>query len=171
MPVRSSLPSKVYSSSLPPAFSASRQSPSSAGIDGHRLLQVQRQLLLAELLHQLGLLLDHDQLALVDHADAVGHLLGLVDVVGGQDDGDAAFAQAPHQRPHVAAQLDVHARGRLVEKQDLRLVRQRLGDHHAALHAARQRHDLVVALVPQRQVAQHLLDVRRVRRAAEQTRG
>jgi hypothetical protein len=37
----------------------------------------------------------------------------------------------------------------LVQKQDLRLVRQRLGDHHAPLHAARQRHDLGILLVPQ----------------------
>ena len=70
--------------------------------------------------------------------------------------------------PHVAPQLDVDAGGRLVEEQDLRLVRERLGDHHAALHAARQRHDLAVLLVPQRQVAQHLLEVGRVRRLAEQ---
>ena len=73
-----------------------------------------------------------------------------------------------HHLPHVLAQLDVDAGGRLVEEQDLRLVRQRLGDHHAALHAAGQRHDLAVLLVPQRQVLQHLLDVRGVGRLAEQ---
>ena len=56
-----------------------------------------------------------------------------------------------HHLPHVLAQLDVDAGGRLVEEQDLRLVRQRLGDQHAALHAAGQRHDLAVLLVPQRQ--------------------
>ena len=62
-------------------------------------LQLQRQLLLAELAHQLGLLLDQDQLALVDDADAVGHLLGLLDVVRGEDDGDAAVAQRAHHLP------------------------------------------------------------------------
>ena len=129
---------------------------------------MQRELLLAELLHERGLLLDHDQLALADDADAVGHLLGLVDVVRGEDDGDARVAQAPHQRPHVAAQLDVDAGGRLVEEEDLGLVRERLGDEDAALHPARQRHDLVVALLPQRQLAQHLLQVRGIRRAAEE---
>ena len=96
-----------------------------------------------------------------DDADAVGHLLGFVDVVRGQDDRDAGSLQPAHQRPHVAPQLDVDAGGRLVEEQDARLVRQRLGDQHAALHAARERHDLAVLLVPQREVAQHLLDVRR----------
>ena len=77
-------------------------------------------------------------------------------------------AQRAHHLPHVAPQLDVDAGGRLVEEQDLRLVRQRLGDHHAPLHAAGQRHDLAVLLVPQRQVAQHLLEVGGVRRLAEQ---
>ena len=82
--------SKVYSSSLPPFFSCEAPVGQAGGNRRQRLAQVQRELLLAELLHQRGLLLDHDQLALVDHADAVGHLLGLVDVVRGEDDGDAA---------------------------------------------------------------------------------
>jgi hypothetical protein len=38
-------------------------------------------------------------------------------------------------------------------------VRQRLGDHQATLHAARQRHDLVVLLVPQGQLFQDLGDM------------
>ena len=50
---------------------------------------------------------------------------------------------AAHDVPHVLPQLDVDARGRLVEEQDLRIVRERLRDHHAPLHAARERHDLV----------------------------
>ena len=65
------------------------------------------------------LVLDQDQLALADHADAVGHLLGFLDVVRGQDDGHAALAQLAHHLPHVVAQLDVDAGGRLVEEQDL----------------------------------------------------
>ena len=78
----------------------------------------QHELLLAELAHQLGLLLDEDQLALGDDADAVGHLLGFLDVVRGQDDGDAGGAQLAHHLPHVLAQFDVDAGGRLVEEQD-----------------------------------------------------
>jgi hypothetical protein len=85
-----------------------------------------------------------------------------------QDDRDAAVAQAAHHLPHVAAQLDVDAGRGLVEKQDRRLVRQRLGDQHAPLHAAGQGQDLRVPLVPQRQVAQDSLDVRRVGLPAEQ---
>ena len=132
------------------------------------LLQMQDQLLLAELAHQLGLVLDQNDLAFVDDADAVGHLLGFLDVMRGQDDGDAGGAQIAHHLPHVLAQFDVDAGGRLVEEQDLRLVRQRFGDQHAPLHAAGQRDDLGVLLVPQRQRAQHLLDMRRVARLAEQ---
>jgi hypothetical protein len=67
---------------------------------GHRRerrLQLQGQSLLAELAHELGLVLDQDQLALVDHADPVGHLLGLLDVVGGQDDGDAGRSERAHE--------------------------------------------------------------------------
>ena len=79
-----------------------------------------------------------------------------------------AASERAHQLPHVPAQLDVDARRRLVEEQDPRLVRQRLGDQQAPLHAARERHDPVVLLVPERQVAQHLLDVRGIGRLAEQ---
>ncbi len=53
------------------------------------ILQVQGQLLLAELMHQGGLILDQDQLATADDTDAVGHFLGFLDVMRGQDDGHA----------------------------------------------------------------------------------
>ena len=89
--------------------------------------------------------------------------------MGGQDDGDAGFAQLADQLPHVAAQLHVHASGRLVQKQHARLMAQRLGDHHTALHAARQFQYLGVALVPQRQVAQYFLDMGGIARLAEQS--
>ncbi len=132
------------------------------------VVQFERQLLLAELVHQLGLVLDQDDLALVDDADAVGHLLGFLDVMRGEDDGDAGRAQRAHELPHVLAQFDVDAGGRLVEKKNLRLVRQRLGDQQPALHAAGQRHDLGVLLVPQRQVLEHLGDMVGIRRLAEE---
>src|SRR5688500_7390372 len=114
MPARSSCASKRYSGPFPPASSSTGRSASPAGMrvedvfklvsasiqfDGpirepgrnarHRLEEVQRELLLAELPHEDGFLLHHDQLALVDDADAVGHLLGLVDVMRGENDGDA----------------------------------------------------------------------------------
>ena len=97
----------------------------------------------------------------------VGHGLGLFDVMGRQDDRDAVFLQAAHDLPHVPAQFHVHARGRLVEEQDPRLMGQRLGDQNAPLHAPRQRPDLAVALVPERQLPQHVLDQGLVTRLAE----
>ncbi len=130
---------------------------------------MQFELLSAELLHQLGLLLDQHDLAVVDDTDAVGHLLGFLDVMRGEDDSDAGVAQPAHDLPHRLAQFDVDARRRLIEKQDLRLVRQSFRDHHAALHAAGERDDLALALVPQRQLLEHLLDMRGIARLAEQT--
>ena len=47
-------------------------------------------------------------------------------------------------------------------------MHQRLGDQHAALHAARERDDLAFAPFPQRDVLQRLLDDLGVRRLAEE---
>jgi hypothetical protein len=127
-----------------------------------RLLQGQRQLLFAELAHQRALVFDQDDLAVVDDADPVGHLLGFLDIVGSQDDGHAPLPQSAHHFPHVAAQLHVHAGSRLVQEQDFGLVRQRLGNQHAPLHAAGQRHHLGVPFVPKRQRTQDVLDVGRI---------
>ena len=123
-----------------------------------RLLQLQRQLLLAELAHQLGLVLDQDDLALVDDADAVGHLLGLLDVVGGQDDGDAAVAQRAHQLPHVRRSSTStpavgSSRNRICGSCDsaLAIITRRFMPPDSVMI-------LAVLLVPQRQILQHLLD-------------
>ena len=56
----------------------------------------------------------------------------------------------------------------LIQKQHLRLVHQRLGDHHPPLHAARERDDLALAPLPERHVLQHLLDVPRVSWSSEE---
>ena len=133
------------------------------------LEQVQGQELLAELPHQHRLLLHHDELAFVHYTDAIGHLLGLIEIMRRQDDGDAGRAQGAHDVPHVLAQLDIDAGRRLVEEQDLRLVRKRLGDQHPPLHAARERHHPTVPPLPQRQLFQHLFDMRRIAWLAEQT--
>src|SRR5215471_1574282 len=101
-----------------------------------RLEKIERQLLLAKLFHQLDFFFDHDQFSLVDHPDSVGHFLGLVDIVSGQDDCHAAFSQASHQGPHLAAQFDVDAGGRLIQKENLWLVRQGFGNQNAPLHTA-----------------------------------
>ena len=80
----------------------------------------------------------------------------------GQDDRHALRLEVGHDRPHVAAQLHIDPRRRLVQKQHARLVGQRLGNQHPALHAARQAFDQTVFLVPQRQLSQHLFHLRRI---------
>ena len=77
-------------------------------------------------------------------------------------------AQPPNQRPHVAPQIDVDARGRLVEEQHVGLVAERLGDHDPPFHAARQFNDPGVALVPQRKLVQQLFDIGGIGRPPEQ---
>ena len=86
----------------------------------------------------------------------------------GQDDGDALRLERAHELPHVLSQHDVDACGGLIEKEDLRLVRQRLRDEQAALHPAGERDDLAVFLVPQRQILEHLFEVRGIGPLAEQ---
>src|SRR5690606_11365843 len=154
-------------------FGAPRRQGELVGGEFHRygvktVMQFEYQLFAAELAHQFRLFLDQHDLALVDDPDPVRQLLGFLDVVGRQDHGHARRAQRAHHVPHVLAQFDVDPGRRHVEKQDVRLVREGLGNQDAALHAAGQRDDLAVALVPQAQVSQHLLHVDRVVAVAEQ---
>ena len=88
--------------------------------------------------------------------------------MGCEDDGRAFITQLAHQPPHISPELDIHTGSRLVEEQQLGLVAQRLGNHHAPLHAAGQLGDLAVALVPERKCTQDLLDQRIVARLAEE---
>lgn len=118
--------------------------------------------------HHRCLLVDHHDFPAIDHTHPIGHFLGLLDIVRGEDDGDAARTHLVDDRPHALAQLDIDPRGRLVEKQQVGLVRQRLCDQHAPLHPARQRHDALVTLVPQAQALEDLLDPRWIGREAEQ---
>ena len=54
--------------------------------------------------------------------------LGLVEIGGGDDDGDAFLAQVVEDAPEVAARDRIDAGGRLVEQQHLRRVDQRAGE-------------------------------------------
>ena len=68
---------------------------------------------------------DPDHLARANDADAVGEVLGLVHVVGGEQDGLAQLAHATHDLPGVAPCRRVEAGRRLVEEQQLRVSDQR----------------------------------------------
>jgi hypothetical protein len=96
-----------------------------------------------------GVLLDQragrtlgDDPAAVHHHEPVAELLGLVHVVRGEHERDAALLQPVEPVPQHVARLRVEAGGRLVEQQQLGLVDERAGDGDAPLHPARQRLDL-----------------------------
>ncbi len=68
----------------------------------------------------------------VGHQDhAVGVSVGLLEVVGREDDRLAARGESPHRGPELTARLDVHADGRLVEDQHGRVGDQREREAHA----------------------------------------
>ena len=90
-----------------------------------------------------------DDPGLVHDDQPVAQLLGLVHVVGRQDERHAALLQSIEPIPEQVARLRVEARRRLVEQQERGLVDQRAGDGQASLHPARQRLDLVVRALGQ----------------------
>ncbi|GAB4007892.1 hypothetical protein GCM10029992_62820 [Glycomyces albus] len=85
-----------------------------------------------------------DDPALVHDHEAVAELLGLVHVVGGQQDRHALLLELEQALPHQVAGLRVQAGGGLVEEDQVGLVDQGPGDGQAALHAAGEVVDLVV---------------------------
>ena len=91
---------------------------------------------------------------MIDDRDAVAQLLGLFEIVRRQHHGDAAAVQFADIGPELLAQLDVDARGGLVQHQHRGRVDHRLGDHQAALHATGQGAGIGVGLVLQMHRAQ-----------------
>ena len=130
---------------------------------------MQHQLLLAHVPHEFVFFFNQNNLAVIDDANAVRKLFSFFDVMCGQDYRYAFLAQCFDDVPHVLPQFDVYTCRRFVEKQDLRFVRQRLGDEHTTLHAAGQSRTYRVFLVPERKRLQHFLQVFRVGTLAEQT--
>jgi hypothetical protein len=76
-----------------------------------------------------------DDLAAVDDADAVGEHVGLLEVLGREEDGHAVAGQAADLVPQRGTALRVQARGGLVEEQQARAVHEREAEIQAALHA------------------------------------
>lgn len=74
--------------------------------------------------------------AVVEDRDVVGEFVGLVQVLGGEEDGDAAGDELADDAPHGVAAAWVEAGGRLVEEDDPRVADQRHGDVETALHPA-----------------------------------
>ncbi len=73
---------------------------------------------------------------MVEDGDAVGELVGFLEVLGGEEDGDAAGDEFADDLPHGVAGAGVEAGGGFVEEDDPRAADEGHGDVEAALHAA-----------------------------------
>ena len=78
-----------------------------------------------------------DDPAVVDDRQPVGQRVGLLEVVGREEDRRARLAQAADLVPHPGSRLRVEAGRRLVEEQDRRAMDDAEPDVEPALHAAR----------------------------------
>src|SRR6266508_391262 len=86
-----------------------------------------------------------DDLPVVDDRQAPRQPVGLLEVVGGQQDGEPLAGQAGDLLPHVGAGLGVQAGGGLVQEQRPGAVDQPHGHVQLALHATRVGAGLAVA--------------------------
>ena len=115
-----------------------------------------------------------DHPAGVDDHDAVGELLGLVEEVGGEHDGDAVGAQLADELPGGAPGLRVHAGRRLVQEHQLGTADERQRQRQPLLLAAGQPlHRRAGDLGQPDRVQQHFAgpaDARRRRRTAAAAR-
>ena len=75
-----------------------------------------------------------DDAAVVEYGDLVGELVGLFEILGGEEDGDALGDELADDLPHRAATARVQAGGGLVEEDDPRAADQRHGQVEPAPH-------------------------------------
>ena len=103
----------------------------------------------------LGLaLLDDD--AAVHEDDVVGDLAGEAHLVGHDDHRHALLGELAHDAQHLADELGVEGRGRLVEEHQLGVHRQRPGDGDALLLAAGELRRVGVRLVAEPDLLEQL---------------
>ena len=96
--------------------------------------------------------------ALVEHDDVVAGVLDVGQQVRGEDEIDALVVrEVADELEHLVASLGVHAVGRLVEKQQIGIVDERLRQLDALLHARRVRLDVAVPRLAQADVVEHLV--------------
>ena len=94
----------------------------------------------------------------VDDADAVG-AVHLLDVMGGDDDGELALLTQPaNVAPQPVTRLRIQADGRFIEKQDACVVHEGAGDLQPALHARGERPHQCSAPFREFDELEHLLD-------------
>ena len=108
-----------------------------------------------------------DQPAVVEQRDPVGEVVGLLQVLRGEEDGDAAGHEVTDDLPHAAAAARIEAGGRLVEEDDARPADQRHRQVEPAPHAAGVRHGQLPGGVDQVELIEQLRDPPAARRAVE----
>ena len=87
---------------------------------------------------------------MIDDADAVGHTVGFVHVVRGEEHGHAlGLVDLLHMRPELVAALGIEAQRGLVEEENARRMQKAARDLQPPLHAAGEFFDLVVAAFPE----------------------
>ncbi len=89
---------------------------------------------------------EHQELAVAEHADEVA-VGGLPDVLRRDDDRASLIAQLAEALPELGPEDRVDARRGLVEEDDRRVVDERRGERQAALHAAGDLVDPLVAVL------------------------
>ena len=111
-----------------------------------------------------------DDLAVVDDRDAVGELVGLVEVLRGEQHGRALGDEHAHDLPHLVAAARIEAGRGLVEEQQLGGHDDAGGDVEPAAHAAGVGLDQPVGRVGEAERVEQLVGPRlgRPRREAEQ---
>ncbi len=113
---------------------------------------------------------DREHAPVLDDRHAVGELLRLVEVVGGQQDRLAERAQRAHRLPGGAARLRVEAGGGLVEEDQLGVADERQREVQPPQLPAGELAAAHVGLLLQAGQREHLLDVARVRVEARPVR-
>jgi hypothetical protein len=94
---------------------------------------------------------------MVDHHNAVGELVGLLQILGGQHDRHAAPLQIAHDLPELGSAPGIEAGGRFVEEEDLRFDRQAAGDVETTSHPTRVPPDPATGGVGQTEALQELV--------------
>ena len=92
-----------------------------------------------------------------DQGDLLAESLGLLQVVGGEQDRRPLLVKAADVAPELVAQLDVDPGGRLVEDHQARLVQKRPGKEQAAAHPSGELRRAHVALRAKVEDVDHLL--------------
>src|ERR1019366_5979771 len=105
--------------------------------------------------------------ALVEHGDAVRELVGFIEVLGGEQDGDAVGNELARDLPHRVAAARIETRGRLVEEDDPRFAEQRHRKIKPAAHAARVLHDHLPGCIREVESDEEFLDAPATNRPVE----